>query len=188
MAVIVQKFATKILLYFLVIRRVLLTSTYSLLRACRLAVINTCCQAFFAYKRIRHELCPFRTRVQDQSHFACVCQSTCTFTVTVSSHSCFVKLGTMVTFELQAAAESTSAPNPSPPQIHPAQGKRLETPLCFRKMATFRMRTQTRTSSKPCNQTRLALSMPTCLLLFLFKLTLLLGALRCQAQVNNTCV
>ena len=37
--------------------------------------------------------------------------------VTVSTHSCFVKLGTMATFELQAAPESTSASNSLPLQV-----------------------------------------------------------------------
>ena len=36
----------------------------------------------------------------------------CMFMVTVSAHSCFVKLGRMVTFELQATPESMSSPNP----------------------------------------------------------------------------
>ena len=39
--------------------------------------------------------------------------------MTVSTHSCFVKLGTMATFELQAAPESTSTFNSSPLQVDP---------------------------------------------------------------------
>ena len=51
--------------------------------------------------------------------YVCACDRSSRGDVTVSAHSCFVKLGTMVTFELQAAPGSTSAFNSSPLQVDP---------------------------------------------------------------------